>query len=93
MKLGFSHVAPLYAGVKITESVHATAEPSARPHTDDMREMVDHLRALGLVRKKPAAFQTPYGLIVHPEIMRQMRARLAQQTDDALVNAMTGAFR
>lgn len=79
-----------FAGVNITESIYAMVDPSGHPFTDDMREMVDHMRALGLIRKKPGAFTTPNGMIVHPEIMRSIRQELSRRMDDMLVSTAFG---
>lgn len=46
--------------------------------------MVEHLRRLGQIRLRPAAFHTSAGLIVHPAIMRLIRERTAQRVDRIL---------
>lgn len=51
----------------IVFSPAATGLPRGKPQTDDMREMVDHFERLGLIRRVPAIYQLPNGLVVaHP---------------------------
>jgi hypothetical protein len=72
-----------FDGLKIIESEYATAEPSARPHTDDMRAMVEHMRALGLIRRLPVAFKMPDGsLIAHPSTLRRLREDMTRRVED-----------
>ncbi|TIW23116.1 MAG: hypothetical protein E5V63_25485 [Mesorhizobium sp.] len=78
--------------VQIIESVHATAEPTAQPRTDDMREMVDRLRALGQIRRRPSAFSIGDTLIVHPLLMAAMRDRM-RQVHDRMAESVFGVGR
>ncbi len=84
-------VVPL-SSVRVTESVHATAEPSAKPHTDDMRDMIETLRRFGQIRRIPAAFSTPYGMFIHPAIMAKMREKLSHRIDGEMTRALMGAL-
>lgn len=79
-----------FTGVRIFVSEHATALPTAQPRTLDMREMVEHMHRLGLVRRLPACFQTSQGMVVHPEILTKLRRRMAANIDAIAFSAMTG---
>ncbi len=78
-------------GVHYTESVHATAEPSKKPYTDDMRAMVEDLRERGMIQRLPAIFQTPQGLIIHPVMLAKLRTRMQEKSDSILANAIYNA--
>lgn len=68
-------------GVRLTETTHAMVDPKGTPHTDDMRDMVEHMRQLGLIQKKPGAFQMGDDMFVHPKIMSSLRERLRLDVD------------
>lgn len=57
-------------GVRIVESPNATTMPTAQPHTDDMREMVERIGRVPV----PAAFRMGGVLFVHPVIFARLRA-------------------
>ncbi|TIX28879.1 hypothetical protein [Mesorhizobium sp.] len=73
-----------FGGIPIIETPLAMAEPTARPRTDDMHAMVDHLRDLGQIRLKPAAFEVNGTLHVHPSLVREVRESL-RRTQDRIV--------
>lgn len=80
--------------LRIIESEHATTFPTAKPRTLDMQEMVDHFHSLGLIQRRPAAFETPAGLVVHPTIARKMREQLSRKVrrrqDETAFSALMG---
>lgn len=81
-------------GVRIQESRAATRLPSGRPQTDDMRAMVDELEARGQIRRIPAIYQLPGGLVVmHPDIGREYRERIAADIDRQIGDMMYDAIR
>lgn len=59
---------------QIRESELALAYPKAKPHSDDMRDMVEHFHAMGLIERKPCALQIGNTMYVHPTIMRKLKA-------------------
>lgn len=70
-----------FGGLNIIESEHALALPKGRPFTDDMVAFVEHMTRLGMIHRKPAAFQlSPTTMVVHPVLARQLRqhARMVQ---------------
>lgn len=86
-----------FAGTKVVESSAATALPTAKPRTEDMREMVDHMARLGLVQRKPAAFQIGDTMVIHPVLLdklrKEMENRASEFFDNAFYDAMTGRPR
>jgi hypothetical protein len=67
---------------RIVESIHATAEPTAQPHCDDTREMIDHFRQLGLIQRRPAAFKAGNVMYVHPALMNAVRNDIRVRLDE-----------
>ncbi len=62
----------LSTGVHV--SPYALAEPSGKPRTDDMREMVEKLSEMGQIRKVPAAFRIGKRIVMHPAIYLKLKA-------------------
>lgn len=60
--------------IRFVESEHALAFPKAKPHSDDMRDMIEHFYDMGLVERKPCALQVENVMYVHPVLMRKLRA-------------------
>ncbi len=71
-------------------SVHATTEPDKKPYTDDMRAMVEDLRERGMIRRLPAMFQTPQGLVIHPAMLDKLRKHMQEKSDALLMNTILG---
>lgn len=72
------------AGVNIVVTTLATLLPDGKPLTEDMRNMVDHLSALGLIQRKPAVFtiKDAYGgetIHMHPVLHEQLQVQLKRQ--------------
>jgi hypothetical protein len=90
MTLQMTMFAPSFSGVRIIESEHATALPTAKPLTDDMHAMVEHLRDLGQIRRLPAAYQAGDDLVVvHPSIAAKLRRSLARLSDEIAERAFS----
>jgi hypothetical protein len=83
-----------FGGLKFIETETATAKPSAKPRTDDMRAMVEHMDRLGLIQRKPAAFVHQGTCFIHPVLMVALRARMSRQVngffDDQFMKIMRG---
>ncbi len=87
-------ITPHYAGVRLTESRAATTLPSGKPTTDDMIEMIEHFARLGLIHRKPAAFSLPNGdLVIHPDLAKKLRERIAADMGRMAEQAFYGAIR
>ena len=82
-----------FAGVRTIESGAATALPDGKPTTDDMRDMVEHFHALGLIKRKPAAFQIGDTLVIHPTLLRAVQKRLSDDLNKMTERAFFGAVR
>lgn len=67
-------------GMRVTVSPHATEEYTLFPDRKRTKRGMRRLRARygTLKRRRPCAFQTPMGLVVHPDIYRE----LLRQTGD-----------
>lgn len=63
--------------MKIIWSTAALAPPDAKPHTDDMREMVEYFENHGLIRWAPATYRIGDKVIMHPAL----RARFERAID------------
>lgn len=70
--------APTGLGARIRESSAAATLPAAKPHTDDMRAMVEHLDRLGMIERRPAVFRFGNEIVIHPDLLEKLRARLAR---------------
>lgn len=55
--------------------VPALGDPVARPVTDDMRAMVDDLKARGATEQVPVCFQFGGKLFVHPDYKEKFQAQ------------------
>lgn len=82
-----------FLGPTFTVSELAMAEPTAQPRTGDMVEMVENLRRLGQIRKKPCAFTTSAGIIVHPDLYDHMRKLMSTRINDFTDQAFLRALR
>jgi hypothetical protein len=66
----------IFAGVVIRISEFATALPSGKPQTDDMRDMVEHFHRLGLIQRVPAAYMiNNHTAVVHPTLAKRLECR------------------
>lgn len=66
----------IYGGVQICESAAAMAKPSGKVFTDDMRAMVEHFDALGLIRDVPAIFKIGDKIFMHPIKFAEFRRKV-----------------
>ncbi|MER2536896.1 MAG: hypothetical protein ABTQ31_17220 [Rhizobiaceae bacterium] len=80
-------------GLHLVETVHAMALPKGRPRTDDMRAMVEHMQGLGLVQRRPAAFQSGDVLYIHPALAAGVRKLMARRADSFMNEMFLGALR
>lgn len=75
--------------MKITVSPHILLEPKLKtPRTSDMADIVDAFRRNGLIIKKPGAMMINGNMHVHPEIFRQIQAKMRQTVDNAFIGAL-----
>lgn len=74
----FTSFAP---GLKFIETETAMAKPSAKPRTEDMRNMVEHMDRLGLIKLKPAAIVYRDTCYIHPVLYAALQARLSRRVD------------
>ncbi len=81
---------PQIYGLNLIKSVHITAEPTAIPHTDDMRAMVEDLHKRGMIQRQPAMFLTPQGLVIHPVMLAKLKAHMQEKSDALLTSAIYG---
>ncbi len=81
---------PPFGGMKIVSTEAATALPSGKPTTDDMRAMVDHFHDLGLIQRKPAAFKAGGSMFVHPVFMEEIRKRFVDHSENLFMSALYG---
>lgn len=81
-----------FAGVRVIESTSATALPDGKPSTDDMRDMVEHFHALGLIKRRPAAFQMGDTMVIHPTLVRAVQERMSDSLDAMAQRAFYGAI-
>ncbi len=81
---------PQFYGLNLIESVQVTAEPDKKPHTDDMRAMVEDLRNRGMIQRQPAMFQTPQGLVIHPIMLAKLKAHMQEKSDALITSAIYG---
>jgi hypothetical protein len=86
-------VARYYFGsARVVESELALADPPGKPSTCDMVAMVDHLRELGLIRRRPTVYALPDGLVVvHPRILADLRRELSERINREVERMMHGA--
>lgn len=73
--------APSINSMEMHVTEHATALPDGKPTTEDMRNMVDHMMAMGLIQRKPAAFavKDAFGqesIHIHPTLHGQLMRRV-----------------
>ena len=66
-----------FAGMKVTVSLNATERVLRWPEKRRSKRLIKKMtKRLGpQVWMKPAAFQTPMGLVVHPEIYAELKRR------------------
>lgn len=74
----------MYAGMRVIVSENALTDtterlfPASKNRSARIRKKLIK-RFGGEFRKKPAAFKTPAGLVMHPEVWRQLQERVARQ--------------
>ena len=88
LRISSEMVTPFYGGLKFVETETAMAKPSAKPRTDDMRDMVEHMDRLGLIQSKPAAFVHRDTCFIHPALLAKLRSRISTHFDDLVYKAM-----
>lgn len=77
----FTIGAPKITGVEIHVTELATALPDGTPSTEDMRNMVEHMAAMGMIQRKPASFsmKDAFGretIHMHPVLHDRLMARM-----------------
>lgn len=70
--------AGFYNGVKLIVSVHATEEAWRWPKKKRSRRLVKKMtKKYGpQIYRKPCMYMTPFGLVMHPDIYRQMKNKM-----------------
>lgn len=78
--------------MKIIWSEAATAEPNGKPHTDDMREMIEYFRSHEMIRRIPASYMVGGDIIMHPA-MRSEYEKAVKRVNEQIDNHLPGWMR